>query len=89
MKDMEPTAPDLRPIRFSLRRMFVILTVIAVVVGLLSGGVRWINSIIIYVERDAARHRVLEWGYDTAYDRELLGAEVDTLKAEYKKRKLR
>jgi hypothetical protein len=83
---MERAAPELRPIRFSLRRMFVVLTVIAVVAGLTAGSVHWINSIIMFVERDAARQRVLEWGSDTAYDRELLGAEVDALKAENQKR---
>jgi hypothetical protein len=83
---MEPAAPELQPFRFSLRRIFVVLTVIAVVVGLASGGVRWINSIIMHVEQDAARQGVLECGSDTAYDRQLLGAEVDTLKAEYQKR---
>jgi hypothetical protein len=87
MRDMEPASPDLQPIRFSLRRMFVVLTVIAVVVGLLSGGVRWTNSIVIRVEQNAARQRVRERGSDTDYDRHLLGAEVDALKAEYQKRR--
>jgi hypothetical protein len=84
---MKPAASDRQAIRFSLRRMFIAFTVVSVVVGLLVGGVRWINSKVMDIGREAARYRIIESGSDTPYDRELLGAEVDELKAEYQKRK--
>jgi hypothetical protein len=83
---LRSSEPSQHPIRFSLRRMLVVLTVIAIVLGVASGGVRWLNSIVMDVERDAARQRVLDRGDEAAYDRQLLGDEVDALKADYRRR---
>ena len=45
---------------------------------------RCANEAVLDVERDAARHRILEHGSDSEYDRRLLGDEVDVLKARRK-----
>ncbi len=73
--------------QFTLRRLFAGLTIFGIILGLAVAVSRWANDMIMEVERDAARARVLERGSDSEYDRRLLGDEVDSLKSEFERRK--
>ena len=77
-----------KALQFTLAMILGVITAIAVCMGLGTGLWRWGNSVILDVERDAARDRVLDEGSDTEYDRHLLGSEFDRLKAEHDRRVL-
>jgi hypothetical protein len=71
-----------RRYQFRLRTLMIVVTVIGVLLGLSTALVNGIDALILRVERDAARQRVLETGTETEYDRRLLGDEIESLKVQ-------
>ena len=74
---------DSRPFQFSLRALLLVVTLLGLLLGVTTALYRWGEGIIINVERDAARERVLRTGDVMDYDRRLLGDEADALKAQH------
>jgi hypothetical protein len=74
-----------RPVQFSLRTLFVVMTAIGIFFGASLAFVRWGNELVMNIERDAARERVLRLGTETEYDHWLIGNEVDSLKAQHQR----
>ena len=68
--------------QFTIRSILKWTTVLAVILGAILALKKYVGDMAMRVEREAARKRVLEDGSDIQYDRDLLGAEVDSLKAE-------
>ncbi|MBX3411384.1 MAG: hypothetical protein KF708_01610 [Pirellulales bacterium] len=74
--------------QFTLRRLLIVFTVLSLAIGGAASFYRWGNGFVREIERDYARTRILEEGWDHPHVRKLLGdAEVDRLLEEYHHRK--
>ncbi len=69
--------------RFSLRTLFLIMTLVAIGIGLLAGFQRYRRGIM----RESIRQSVLDGQLDAEKARPTLGDEVDTLRVEAEKRR--
>ena len=82
--------------QYSLRAMLLWVGLIAVTIGLIAAGLRWIQGRITRIEQDAMRSSIVEYEIDNPnnppvrlnsdYARRLLGDEIEALKAERQKR---
>jgi hypothetical protein len=68
------------PFQYSIRTLLLVATALGLALALALSLLAFTNSMIMRVERDAARERVLRTGLESSYDRRLLGDEVDSLK---------
>jgi hypothetical protein len=83
--------------QYSLRRLFLFVTMAAIVVGLSMALYRWANNHILKIERDAMRADIVEYELDdpksslqllnSEYARRLLGdEEIQAQRAEHYQR---
>lgn len=68
-----------------MRTMLLVVTAIGVCLAVTLACSRYLDSVVMRIEREAARERVLDTGSASSYDRELLGDDAESLIIEHQR----